>query len=164
MGGGTGVGKETISIVGLFGGDGHLTSAALEALHNGNLCDDPLILALEHSGGCEACADALASSFDDTELIQVPTGFEEELQNRLRTNKKSSHAFAFYVLKVAIAAVIALIITYSSAFGVIVKNQDKTTQIKAPSFSFVNAISEQLSIFSQNVVNMEVFNYAQTEK
>jgi hypothetical protein len=156
--------EKSIPVIGLFDETGHLASAALEALRGGALCEDALTAALEHIGGCEKCAGAFDSCFAKAELAPVPAGFDEELQRKFEAIDKSRHSFALYVFKVAIAACVALIITFSSGFNAIVARQDKGAAIKAPSFSTVNAISVRLNAYSQNLVNMEAFNNAQKKK
>lgn len=148
---------QSISVIGLTGSDGHLTPMALNALRSGGLCEEALTAALEHIGGCERCADAYASGYDTGGLAQVPAGFGEELQKKLNTKLQNKHEFAFYVLRVVIAACVALIITFSSAFNALVSQTDKISGVKAPSFDIVNKISSQLRDFSQNIVNMEGF-------
>ena len=76
---------KSISTIGLFDKNGHLTPMALEALNEGTYVTTHCYSALEHIGGCEKCADAFASGFDKSELAPVPAGFDEELQKKLRT-------------------------------------------------------------------------------
>jgi hypothetical protein len=154
----------SVIAIGLFDGSGHLTPAVLEALRGGKLCDEELTAALTHMGGCEKCAEAFASGFDDNGLAPVPAGFGEEVKKKAKSKDEGSHSFALYVFKVALAACIALIITFSSAFNTLVSKSGEVNEVKAPSFNFVNSISEQLDVFSQNVINMEVFNNAPKKK
>lgn len=159
MGGGIRVSEE-ITVIGLTGQDGHLTADALEKLRRGDLSDDALLFALEHIGKCEQCAQALASGYDT--LAEVPAGFEEELQKKLNMKRQKKREFAFYVLRVTIAASIALIITFSSAFNTLTEN--KLGTIKAPDDTIVNQISSNLRSFSKNIVNMEVINHVAKKK
>lgn len=152
--------NEPVRVIGLFGKDGHLSAQTLRKLRCGGLSDDAQLAALEHIGGCERCAGAFASGFET--LSDVPAGFEEELQKKLDKEKQKKRDFAFYVLRVAIAASIALIITFSSAVDS--PALEKLRKIKAPDSTVVNQISSSLRSFSQNIVNMEVIKDAAQKK
>jgi hypothetical protein len=181
--------KEPVAI-GLFDCAGHLTPSALAALCRGRLYGDAALAALDHIGCCAVCADDYAAVLEQGVLFTPPAGFAEELQRKLMAqapvaeppadmssaqtpqknppaetapavNPRRSLSFSAYALRVAVAAAIALVVTFSG-FGMTGKNG--TAPPAAPDFSFVNAVSNGLKTFSQNVLNLEVFKYAEAKK
>ncbi|HEX2938198.1 MAG TPA: hypothetical protein VHO66_04690 [Ruminiclostridium sp.] len=150
--------------IGIFDHDGHLTAKSIEALRDGDLCGEILTQALSHIGCCEKCAEAFATAIEQQGLMEVPFGFDEEFQNKLSKEKESKYNYAFYVLRVAIAACVALIITFSTVFNSAAGYQNKINKAQSPDFSFVNSINTHLRDFSQNVINLEVFKNAEKKK
>lgn len=143
----------------LFDEKGHLNEIAIEKLKMGNLSDDAMILVSEHLCTCEKCADCLANSFDDNELIDAPLGFEEEVQSRIEKSKQVRRDFMFYSFKVAIAACIAIIITFSNVIN-FTNNKQIKKYMNTSSLNVVSSINNKLTNFSQKIVNMEVLKHA----
>lgn len=148
----------------LFKEYGHLTEASLKALKEGSLNDNELILLSEHVCNCEGCADALANSFNDNELIDTPLGFEHEILCKIKKKKESNTQFVFYSLRVAMAASIALMIVFSNGLNILANTETKTLKVNPMSLSTINTINESLNDFSQKIINLEVFNNEKGKK
>lgn len=149
-----------VKVIGLYDKEGHLKSDVLIKLKNGDLNGDALMAALDHIAECPDCALAYSSLFEESDLKEPPRGFEEELQSNLAQRKKSKtgkNDFALYVVKVAVAASIAIIITFSGSIGSIPNYTSKIQKANSASQSFLSSISEKFSSFSKNLANMEVF-------
>ncbi len=58
---------------------GHLKPDRIVALKAGVLSAEEMIVALEHIGECERCADAFAESYCDKELLNLSPDFETEV-------------------------------------------------------------------------------------
>jgi hypothetical protein len=142
----------------LFKENGHLTKTSLNALKEGSLNDDELILISEHICHCEGCANALADSFNDNELVDAPSGFQQEVLNKIKKKKENNTQFVFYSLRVAMAASIALMFVFSNALNFIANTKTKTLDVTPMNLSTINTINKSLNDFSQKLVNMEVFN------
>lgn len=141
----------------LFGADEHLTRYAVKNLKEGCLSDGDTVLALEHIGTCEKCADDFANSFDADEFEVVPLGFEEEVVRKINKKEEGNMQFIFYAFKVGVAACIALAITFSNIFGFVANKQVKIAQINPPKLSAVDSINAGISNFSEKLIKMEVF-------
>lgn len=148
----------------LFKENGHLTKISLKGLKEGYLSDNELILISEHICHCEGCADALANSFDDIELVEAPLGFEAEILSKIKKKKENNNQFIFYSLRVAMAASIALMFVFSSTLNFVANTEAKTLNVSPLSLSTVNTINRSLNDFSQKLVNMEVFNNEKGKK
>lgn len=142
----------------LFKENGHLTKISINSLKEGSLNDDELILVSEHICQCEGCANALADSFDDNELVEAPLGFQQEVLSKIKKKKESSNQFVFYSLRVAIAASIALMFVFSNALNFMANTSTKTLEVAPMNLSTINTINRSLNDFSQKLINMEVFN------
>jgi len=142
----------------LFKENGHLTKTSLNGLKEGSLNDDELILISEHICHCEGCANALADSFDDNELVEAPSGFQQEVLSKIKKKKESKTQFVFYSLRVAMAASIALIFVFSNTLNSVANTKNKTLDVTPISLSTINTINRSLNDFSQKLINMEVFN------
>lgn len=141
----------------LFGVDEHLTKYAIKNLREGCLNDEDTVLALEHIGVCEKCANDFANSFDEDELEVVPLGFEEEVVRKINKKEEDNMQFIFYAFKIGVAACIALAITFSNILGFVANKQVKVAQINPPKLSAVDSINTGISNFSEKLIKMEVF-------
>ena len=148
----------------LFEENGHLTKISLKGLKDGSLSDNELIFISEHIGNCESCANALADSFKDFELVNAPSGFEEELQNKIKKKKDSNTQFLFYSFRVAMAASIALMFVFSNAFSFLGDLKIKTLDVNPISLSSINTINKSINDFSEKIINLEVFNNEKGKK
>ncbi len=148
----------------LFKENGHLTKVSLKSLKEGSLSDYELVLISEHVCHCEGCADALANSFDDNELVEAPLGFEAEILSKIKKKKESNTQFVFYSLRVAIAASIALMFVFSNALNFVANTKVKTLTVPTISLGTINTINKSLNDFSQKLINMEVFNNEKQKK
>jgi hypothetical protein len=142
----------------LFKENGHLTKISINGLKEGSLSDTELILISEHICQCEGCANTLSESFDDNELVEAPSGFEQEVLNKIKKKNQSNTQFVFYSLRVAMAASIALIFVFSNTLNSVANTKNKTLDVTPISLSTVNTINRSLNDFSQKLINMEVFN------
>jgi hypothetical protein len=148
----------------LFEKNGHLTKISLKGLKEDSLSDNELVIISEHICHCEGCADALADSFDDNELAEVPPGFEEEILRKIKKKKESNIQFVFYSLRVAMAASIALMFVFSNALNFVANTKIKTLDVNPISLSTINTINKSLNRFSEQIINMEVFNNEKEKK
>lgn len=148
----------------LFKENGHLTKISINALKEGYLSDDELILISEHICYCEGCANALADSFNDDELVDAPSGFEQEILSKLNKKKENNTQFLFYSLRVTIAASIALFFVFSNVLNFMATTKIKTLDVTPMSLSTINTINKSLNDFSQKLINMEGFNYEKGKK
>ncbi|MBU3190197.1 hypothetical protein K9O30_14080 [Clostridium bowmanii] len=148
----------------LFKEYGHLTKTSLKALKEGSLNDNELILLSEHICNCEGCADALANSFNDNELVEAPLGFEQEVFYKVKKKKENNTQFVFYSLRVVMAASVALMIVFSNGLNFLANTETKTLKVNPMSLSTINTINESLNDFSQKIINLEVFNNEKGKK
>lgn len=139
----------------LFDENGHLTKKSIKCLKDGSLKSEETIMILDHVSECEKCSAYIADGFDDTELVKAPSGFCDEVENKIK--KRKSNEFIFYSLRVSIAACMALMIVFSNTLNFIV-NTKKVVGIAPPNLSIVNSINTNISNFSQKIINMEGFN------
>lgn len=148
----------------LFEKNGHLTKNAILGLKEGSLNDDELILITEHICDCEGCADALANSFKDDELLHAPLGFQEETLSKIKIKKDKKTQFLFYSFRVAMAASIALMFVFSNALNFMANTKIKTLNVNPISLSSINTINKSLNNFSEKIITREVFNNEKTKK
>lgn len=148
----------------LFKENGHLTKMSLDNLKEGCLSDTELVIISEHICKCEGCANALADSFDDNELVEAPLSFEQEVLNKIKKKKESKTQFVFYSLRVAMAASIALIFVFSNSLNFLANTKTKTLDVTPMSLSSINTINKSLNDFSQKIINLEVFNNEKRKK
>ena len=148
----------------LFKENGHLTKASLKGLKEGSLGDDELVLISEHICNCVSCADALADSFNDNELVDAPLGFEQEVLSKIKKSKENNTQFIFYSLRVAMAASISLIFVFSNALSFMANTKSTPLNVNPISLSSVNTINKSLNNFSQQIIHMEVFNNEKEKK
>ena len=148
----------------LFKENVHLTKMSLDALKEGSLSDNDLIFISEPICNCEGCANALADSFNDNELIEAPLDFEQEVLSKIKKKKENKTQFVFYSLRVAMAASIALMFVFSNALNFIANTKNKTLDVTPMSLSTINTINRSLNDFSQKLINMEVFSNEKRKK
>lgn len=148
----------------LFKENGHLTKISLKGLKEGSLSNNELALISEHICECTDCADFLASSFNDNELFDAPSGFQDEILSKIKKKKESNTEFLFYSLRVAIAASIALMFVFSNALNIMANTKIKTLNVNPINLSSINTINKNLSNFSEKIITMEVFNYEKGKK
>lgn len=141
----------------LFKENGHLTNISLKGLKDGSLSMDELIIISEHISKCEECAGALADSFMENELSDVPSGFEQEILCKIKNRKEKKTQFVFYSLRVAMAASIALMFVFSNQLNFIANKKTNTLNVNPISLSSINTVNDSLNDFSQKLINMEVF-------
>lgn len=148
----------------LFDENGHLTEVALRKFKEGSLSDNDLILISEHICDCEVCAGAVADSFNDSEFAKAPLGFEEEILSKIEKRKQNHNQFMFYSFRVAMAACIALVFVFSNTLNIVANTKSNLLDVNPINLNSVNTISENLNNFSQNIINMEVFNNEKEKK
>lgn len=142
----------------LFDEKGHLSIETIEKLKVGSLNDDEMILVSEHLCYCESCANCLANSFEDNELVDAPSGFEDEVQSKIESKKQVKREFMLYSFKIGVAVCIALMFVFSNVFNIVTNSQiKKYTNISK--INVANSINTKLTNFSEKVVNMEVFKH-----
>ncbi len=145
--------------------NGHMTQKALYDFANGRLEHDELTTAAEHVARCERCALALAEAIEARPVATaVPDGFDEETLKRISSPKGKRTELTHFSIRVALAASIALFFIFSSAWGALGGLQKPLSNIKAPDFSAVENINMRLQNFSQQILDMEVFQNAQETK
>ncbi|WP_368488188.1 hypothetical protein [Clostridium sp. BJN0013] len=142
----------------LFDNDGHISNLCIKKFKERDLDNKELIVVFQHIECCEKCVQYLTESFDDSELMEVPFGFEEEVKNKIVKYKKKNRQFLFYSLRVSIAACISLIFVFSSTLSFMANTKIKTLEIVSPKFTVINSINIELGNFTNKIINMEVFN------
>ena len=148
----------------LFKQNGHLTKTSLKGLKEGSLSDYELGLISEHICNCDACADALANSFNEYEFTEAPLGFQEEILRKIKSKKEKSTQFIFYSLRVAMAASIALMFVFSNALNFVANTKIKTLDINPINLNSITTINKNLNNFSEKIINTEVFNNEKRKK
>lgn len=133
----------------------HLSEETLNRLKLGILKDEEVILALNHIGECEKCASVFADSFEETELVDAPLGFQEKVQIKIKGEKQSNLKFGFYCLKVVAAVSIALTMLFSNGLSFFAS--EGKDYIKSPDLSVLSSINKNLSSFSEKIIKLEVF-------
>ena len=151
-----------VIVIILFDEEAHLTKSSLKAFKEGALMDKELILVAEHVSACEKCGEALANSFNDNELAEVPLGFEEEIKSKIKKKKEGDLQLVFYSIRVAIAACMALVFVFSNTLNF--TENTKVSDIKPINLNIVNLINTDINNFSQKIINMEVFNNEKEKK
>lgn len=152
----------------------HLTQETMEALKGGRLSEEETISALTHLGECERCAVIFAESYQEDELLELPTGFrasvlaaaEEEdaekkravVQLGTRRERKRRELFR-YSFRVGIAACITLFLLFSGTinYGINFSRSIHTNS------AGVDTITEKLRTFSDRMVDFEVGKYLKEE-
>jgi hypothetical protein len=148
----------------LFEESGHLTKISLKSFKEGCLSDNELVLISEHICKCSSCADALANSFSENELVLAPLGFQQEVLGKIDKRKENNTQFLFYSLRVAVAASIALVFVFSNALNFIANTTVEPLNIAPMSLSTTNTINKSLNDFSQKIIHLEVFNNENEKK
>lgn len=133
-----------IKVIGLYNDDGHLKPEILEQLKAGELCGDALIEALDHIANCEKCASIYADSFSENELLIPPSGLEEEVSSKLSIKSSEKNDFIPYVIKVVIAASIAIMITLSSSYQPNLYMDDTVKNVQQSSHTLVSQINQKV--------------------
>lgn len=142
---------------------GHVTQSALRDFAAGSLSHDELMEVAEHIADCEQCARSLAEMVE-TKQPAVPAGFEEEVLSRISREKEKKKELLHFSFRVAIAACGTLFFVFSSTMNTLASHPNAFAQIKAPGFSAVGNINTHLRNFSQQILDMEVFNNAKETK
>jgi hypothetical protein len=147
----------------IFDREGHLTENAILSFIKNYSSPAELMEIAEHISTCEKCSLALANSFEQKDLKEVPFGFSEEVQRKaFPPSNGSKYQLFFYSFRVAIAASIALAILFSGTFNRIITADIE--RIPAPDKTYVDDINATLRNFSQKLLNLEVFNNEKKEK
>lgn len=146
----------------LFDNDGHLSLETLEKLKLGKVNDEEMLDVLEHISKCSMCAMSFADSFNDDELEQAPSGFQEQVQSKIKDKKQNNIQFGLYCTKVAVAAFVALMMVFSSGLNFLANT--KPRNIKPPNLSITNSVNAKLNAFSEKIIKMEVFNNDKEKK
>jgi serine protease inhibitor len=156
--------------INLYNCDGHLSDLAVNLLKADRLPVQNKIEIMEHIGCCEACAEKITQSFDERRLMAVPSDFSHNIYSHLNETEKKSqrNSFAFYCVRIAAAVCITLACLYSGAFSTTVTfiQQEvpmKSLTIQTPDLSFSDKIVENLSQFTNNIINMEGINNVKKE-
>lgn len=155
----------------VFNDKGHLTEYALESIKKGTLAQSDLVKASSHMAECLSCADAFAGSFADWELEEVPSGFADDVMNRLSYNPERNKAeekkrFLFYSFRVAFAVCASLVIIFSGSldfYANAVSYTERTRPAGEKIVNYINDINTELKDFSQKILDLEVL-LNETEK
>lgn len=141
---------------GLVDKSGHLSEYALAALKEGTLNKAEILAASEHMSGCRLCAGKFAGSFGENELLEVPSGFKDDIAARLRPAKEEKRQFLFYSLRVAIAACAALIIVFSGTLSFIADMDSKIKGSQTGGLYLADTLNAGFQNFSQKILDLEV--------
>ena len=144
--------------------DGHVTQAALRDFAAGSLKREERMAVAQHAAGCERCALALAEAIEAKPPAAAPAGFEEEIRNRISRVGENHAELLRFSFRVALAACAALFLIFSSTWGTLADPESPFAKIKAPGFSAVENLNTHLRDFSQQLLDMEVFQNAEKTK
>ena len=149
----------------------HLTQNAFEDLDQNNVTQEERIKILEHIGTCTHCADAYANYEEHKGLIQIPHYLKENIVKRTKDidtqivvyTKQSSKnlQLLFYSLRVSLAVIGALILTFSGSF----QNDETIMADSLPQINYdiFHNISTDLKTFSDRLTNPLSEQQEQTE-
>ena len=141
----------------------HPTPQTLHDFIAGTLTPEDTLTAADHIASCPLCTRALAEIAGENQ-VKVPVGFEEEIKNRITLEKQKKTELLHFSFRVAAAACAAFFFIFIGALNAAAGPRDPLAKIQAPSFSAVDNISTNLRDFSQKILDMEVFQHAETEK
>jgi hypothetical protein len=148
----------------------HLTPDRVRALKDGTLSREETIIALEHIGECDQCADAFAGNYSDQELLELSATFkstvfsaiEREKRNITKEKAKAGNGkreLLRYSFRVSVAACITLFLLFSGTmnYGINFSRSIHTDLSK------VNVITEDLRGFSDKLIDFGVTKYLKEE-
>jgi anti-sigma factor RsiW len=140
----------------------HPKEQTLRDFAEGKLDREETVAVTAHLASCLNCINKLAEIASEMPC-EVPVGFEEEVNYRIAREKERKAEFRRFSFRVSIAACAAIFLL---SLGTLLPMEAKhsITKIYPPDFSVVNTISSRLSDFSQKILNLEVFQNAETEK
>lgn len=143
----------------------HLSQKEIQNLKSGKCSIKEKLIAMEHIGECELCADIFANNYEEKQLLNLSPDFAhsvlravEHVKNNDNIRKiKGKRELCFYKFKVSLAASIALVLLFTGTFNygldVIGKSKIANTDL-----SRVNTITENLRGFSDKLIQLEVNN------
>jgi len=156
--------------ISLFDCNGHLSDYAIIMLTSGGLNIKSRIEVLEHIGCCDECANKITQGFDERQLTAVPNDFSQNIYSHINKSetKRQRKNFVLYCTRLAAAICLTLICIYTGIFSSTITfiQQEipiKDLSIKAPDLSFTDKISESISSFTNNIMNLEGYNNAKKE-
>ena len=146
----------------LVSGGRHLSPEELRALKEGTFQDAEIMSLLEHISDCSLCAAKFAGCFREDELLEVPSGFRENIMSRLEPEKVNNYKVdqrqqMLYSIRVAIAACTTLVLIFSGALNLIAGLDNKLKGYDFQGQRVVETINTSFQDFSQKVLNMEAF-------
>lgn len=140
----------------------HPTQQTLRDFAASSLGQEEMRDVADHIASCVPCTRAF-SVIAGEHPAEAPAGFEEEIRSRIaREEEKKTELFRFS-FRVAAAACAAFFLIFIGALNA-AGPRNPLPKIEAPSFSAVDNISTHLRDFSQKILDMEVFQHAETEK
>ena len=148
----------------LFEESGHLTIAAMDSLKDGELNSEDMILVAEHIGMCEYCADILANSFEEGQLVEASQDFSETVLNKVNFKVQNKTQFIAYSLRVTLAATLALILVFSNMFNFKSGNSNVLLSKIPDSATITKTINKSMDNFSQKINRWEIFSNEKREK
>ena len=146
----------------LVSGGRHLSPEELKALKEGTFQDAEIMSLLEHISDCSSCAAKFAGCFREDELLEVPSGFRENIMSRLEPEKVDDYKVdqrqqILYSIRVVIAACATLVLIFSGALNLIAGLDNKLKGYDFQGQRVVETINTSFQDFSQKVLNMEAF-------
>ena len=136
---------------------GHLSPNDLKALKEGTLREAEILALSEHMSDCGLCAGRFAACFGEDELLEVPSGFRENIASRLKPQKEDRRQMLFYSIKVTVAACATLIFIFSGALNFIEGLDNKIKGYEAKGLYLADSVNIGFQNFSRKILDMEVF-------
>ena len=136
---------------------GHLPEHVLNALKGGALSETEIFAVSEHMSVCRVCAGKFAGCFREDELLEVPSGFRDDIMDRLQPVKDDKRQLFFYSIRVAVAACVTLIFVFSGTLNFIADMDSKIKGHEARGLYFVDTVNTGFQVFSQKILDLEVF-------
>lgn len=143
--------------------NGHPTPQTLHDFMAGTLSPEDTLTAADHIASCPLCTRSLAEIAGENR-VEAPAGFEEEIESRITREKQKKSELLRFSFRVAAAACVAFFFILIGALNAVAGPLDPLAKIEAPSFSAVDNISTHLQSFSQKILDLEVFQHAETKR
>ena len=110
--------------------DGHLSSAALEALVKGELSPRDTQLLLIHLEHCPSCMDAYIAALDMTDLVIPPEDLQEQILERVEilSPSRTTVPLSSSLLRLAVAVALTVLLLFGNVFQQVLTSSEKLIQ------------------------------------
>lgn len=142
----------------------HMSPEDLKSLRKGTLYEAERLSLLEHMSDCSLCAARYAGCFEADELLEVPSGFRENLLSRLKPERDDKRQMLFYSIRVAIAACATLIFIFSGALNFVASLGTMLKGYEVRGQYVAETVNIGFQDFSKRILNLEEFVYENEKK